>query len=572
MRVSRSRSLATFVGVILTIVGCDDPIEAPALGAIRVVVQASGEDVILEGLRVVIANGPTRQFGAEFELVIGGLPVGVHAVRLEGLAVNCQITSANPRSVTVVASQLTVAEFNMACAPRLGSVRVTTATTGTELDPDGYTAMVIDGPSLPVPVNGTTTVPNVREGQRMVTLGDVAANCAIAGADTVTVTVQLGATVDAAFSVQCQAAGRLEVTVSTSGVDPDPNGYVVVAQATSVNFTDSLDVAPNGSVTFSPLAPAADYRVTLRDVAVNCDVMGADVQTATVTAGVTTHVAFDVSCETPALIAIVREGDIYVIRSNGTGATRLTMDPASDGEPAWSAGGEIAFTTRRHSNDTELYVMHDDGTNPVRLTTSAGEDDAPSWSPDGGKIAFGSQRDVTSDGYPNSEIYVMNADGTGLTRLTNSDATDTEAAWSSTGKIVFVSYRDDPAGELYVMNGDGTNVVRLTDNDSTERSPAWSPDGSMIAFTREVECYYGCRHDIFVMNSDGSNVRRLATGWATYQHHSDPAWSPNGVTVAFTRQYCDYYSCDAPSIWLVEVEGTDLRQVADNAANPAWKP
>lgn len=571
MRVSRSRSLATFVGVILTIVGCDDPIEPPALGAIRVVVQASGEDVILEGLRVVIANGPTRQFGAEFELVIGGLPVGVHAVRLEGLAVNCQITSANPRSVTVVASQLTVAEFNMACAPRLGSVRVTTATTGTELDPDGYAAMVIDGPSLPVPVNGTTTVPNVREGQRRVTLGDVAANCAIAGADTVTVNVQLGATSDVAFSVQCQAAGRLEVTVSTSGVEPDPNGYVVVVQATSVNFTDSLDVASNGSVTFSPLGAAADYRVTLRDVAVNCDVVSADVQTATVTAGVTTNVAFDVSCETTALIAIVREGDIYAIRSNGTGATRLTMDPAFDGEPAWSSTGQIAFMTRRHGNTAELYVMHEDGTSPVRLTASAFED-KPSWSSGGGKIAFQSQRDVDSYGYPNSEIYVMNADATGVTRLTNNDAPDIEPAWSSTGKIIFVSYRDDPAGELYVMNGDGTNVVRLTDNDSTERSPAWSPDGSMIAFTRVVECYYGCRHDIFVMNSDGSNVRRLATGWATYQHHSDPAWSPNGVAVAFTRQYCDYYTCEAPSIWLVEVEGTDLRQVVDNAANPAWKP
>jgi hypothetical protein len=566
MRFARGPRLVTFLGAILTIIGCEDPPGPEPPGAIRVVVQPSGEDVILEGLRVVIANGPTRQFGGQSEVIIGGLPPGVHAVRLDGLAVNCQVTSPNPRSVTVVSQQLTVAEFNMTCAPRVGSVRVTTATTGADLDPDGYTATVIDGPSRPVPTNGTATVANVREGLRMVTLGDVAPNCAIAGADTATVIVQLGGTVDVAFAVQCQTAGRLEVTVSTSGIEPDPNGYVVVVRAPSVNFADTLDVAPNGSVTFSPLGAAADYRVALRDVAVNCDVVGADVQTVTVTAGATTHVSFAVSCETPGLLAIVRDDDIYVIKSNGTGVTRLTTDPAPDGEPAWSSGGHIAFTTLRHDEDGELYVMNADGTNQVRVTTSAGADDAPSWSPDGQRIVFRTFRDV------NSEIYIVNADGSGLTRLTNNNANDLQPAWSSTGQIAFVSDRDHGAGEIYVMNADGSNVVRLTNNDVPEASPAWSPDGSMIAFTREVECYYGCQHDIFVMNANGSDVRRLETGWASYQNHTDPSWSPNGRAIAFTRQYCAYYQCDAPSVWFVDVQGTQLSQITANAANPAWKP
>jgi hypothetical protein len=571
MRVWHSRSLATFALAMLTSVGCDGPTDPPAPGALHVVVLTAGEDIIADGLRVTVANGPVRTFNQGLELVIPGVPPGVHAIQLDGLAVNCQVASANPRSVTVVSNETALVEFNMLCAARVGTVRVTATTTGAELDPNGYMAMVIGGPSRPLPVNGTATVANVREGQQMVTLGDVSSNCAIAGADTATVTVQLGVTVDVAFSVQCPASGNLRVTVLTTGTTPDPDGYLVDVQATSVNFTGSLAIAPNGSVAFSGLGPAVDYRVTLRGMAANCEIVDPDVQTVAVTSGGTTNVAFDVSCAALRPIAVVRDNDIYVINSDGTGAARLTTDPASDGEPAWSSSGQIAFTTGRHIGDTELYVMNDDGTSQVRLTTSAGVDDAPSWSPDGQRIVFRSYRDV------NSELYVVNRDGTGLTRLTNTTTNEFQPAWSSTGKITFVSDRDHPKGEIYVMNADGSNVIRLTLNDSIEASPAWSPDGSMIAFAREVAYDYGSAHDIFVMNADGSNVRRLATGWASSQDHTDPSWSPNGRAIAFTitQLYCGgwyYYYCDAPSIWLVDVQGTDRRTIADNAANPAWRP
>jgi Tol biopolymer transport system component len=566
MRVTRSRSLATFVGIILTILGCDTT-EPPAPGAIRVVVSPAGEDINLGRLRVSLVNGLIRQFNTGMlELTILGLAPGVHAVRLEGLAANCQVASPNPRSVTVVSDETTIAEFNVVCTAHVGSVRVTTATTGTDLDSDGYTAIVIGGPSQAVPVNGAATVANVREGQRMVTLGGVAPNCAITGADTAAVTVQRGATSDVAFSIECVASGSLMVTVATTGVDPDPNGYTVDVQAASVGFTRTVSVAPNASVTVPALRSAADYRVTLGGLAPNCDVVGTDVQTVAVTAGVTTSVTFDVVCAPPRLLAFVRDNDIYVINSSGTGATRLTTDPAFDGEPAWSSTGQIAFSSQRHSNDTELYVMSENGTSLVRLTTSAGLDDSPSWSPDGQKIAFRSLRDV------NSEIYVVNANGTGLTRLTNNAVGDFQPAWSSTGQIAFVSDRDNPKGEIYVMNADGSNLVRLTSNDSTETSPAWSPDGSMIAFSREVECYYGCAQDIFVMNADGSNARRLATGWVTYAYHTDPSWSHNGRSIAFTQQYCDYYGCGPASVWVVDLQGAQLSQITNNGANPAWKP
>jgi hypothetical protein len=565
MRVSRSHSVVTIAAVFLSI-GCDDPIRPPDHGAIQVVVLASGEDVISDGMRVNILNGPIRQFGSgSLDLLVQEMAPGVHAVRIEGMAANCQIVSANPRSVTVVSNQTTIAEFSMTCSARVGSVRVAAATTGADIDPDGYTATVIGGPSGPISVNGTATLASVREGSRLVTLGGVAPNCTITGPDTLGVLVALGATADVAFSLQCQTGARLHVTVATTGVDLDPDGYTAAVDASSIAFTGRLGVSPNGTVTFSQLGPASDYVVTLQGVAVNCEFVGVDVHTVAIAAGGTASVAFDVACTAPTQLAVVRDDDIYVIASNGTGATRLTTELAFDGSPAWSSTGRIAFMTRRHSNDAELNVMNADGTNQVRITTSAGDDDAPSWSPDGQRIVFRSFRDV------NSEIYVVNADGSGLTRLTNNTADDVQPAWSSTGKIAFISYRDNTSGEIYVMNADGSNVVRLTNNSVGEVSPAWSPDGSMIAFARAIDCYYYCWQDIFVINADGSNERRLETGNGEYLYNADPAWSPNGQTIAFTQQYCPYY-CDPPQVWTVDLHGTVPVLLVSNASDPAWRP
>jgi TolB protein len=352
------------------------------------------------------------------------------------------------------------------------------------------------------------------------------------------------------------------VTVATTGTDPDPDGYLLDVRSTLVGFERVVSVAPNASATFPSLRPASDYRVTLQGGAANC-VAASTVRTVAVNAGSATTVTFDIACEPAELLAFVRDGDIYAIASNGSGATRLTTDPDPDGNPAWSSTGLIAFTTQRHNGDPELYVMSADGTNQVRLTTSAGTDGSPSWSVNGGKLVFSSARGL------NSEVYTINVDGTGLTRLTTNDAYDDQPAWSSTGKIAFVSDRDHFAGEIYVMNEDGSNVVRLTHNEAAETGPVWSPDGSMIAFARQVDCYYYCQSDLFVMAADGSAERLLATGGSAV-YYADPSWSPNGQAIAVTQQYCPWY-CESPTIQIVDMQGNQ-RLLIDGAFDPSWRP
>lgn len=201
--------------------------------------------------------------------------------------------------------------------------------------------------------------------------------------------------------------------------------------------------------------------------------------------------------------------EIYVINADGTGATQLTNDSATDLAPSWSPDGErIAFVSNR-GGTYEVYVMSSNGSGQIRLTSGCdcngsdrnGTPVTPSWSPDGERIAFDSFREGSWD------VYTMNADGSAVTRLTNDAAKDIAPNWSPDGdKIAFQSNRSG-TDEIYTMNADGSSQARLTAESADERGPMWSPDQTKIAF----ESNRSGTTEIYTMNADGSAPARMTT-------------------------------------------------------------
>jgi WD40 repeat protein len=139
-------------------------------------------------------------------------------------------------------------------------------------------------------------------------------------------------------------------------------------------------------------------------------------------------------------------------------------------------------------------------------------------------------------------------------------ADSTSAALPGTnGRIAFVSTRDGNS-EIYTMNADGTAVTRLTSDPRQEHDPAWSPDGRRIAFTRAGNFGF----ELWIMNADGSGQHQIAPP----QSFSDPSWSPDG-----TRLAVDQIGAGS-DIAVMNDDGTNRTNfiLQDDESDPAWSP
>lgn len=515
--------------------GCN--LDGPSTGEVRITVTTIGAaaDRDPDGYTLRDEEGNTYPLPSNGFVRIPDVPKGTHVYTLEGLASNCTVAGGNSIALEVRGdlSLPTTITVSVTCASRTGTVVVTTVTTGSDLDPDGYLVNIGNLFGNPVAQNGTRSISGVREGQHAVSLVGLSTNCKVVGSNPMSVTVAFNATVQVSFAIECIPAGSVRVVTVTTGEAVDTNGYLIELRNTGLPQSSRTDQTSNGEITFSGLIPG-NYLVSVFELAANCDPVVPSPHTVAVTQGAVSRLEIGIVCAAPGTIALVTESsstdlNISTIRLDGTGFTVLTNDPRLDVDPAWSPDrSRIAFASDRDGN-FEIYSMNANGTNLVRLTSNLAVDRNPDWSPDGSRIVFESDRPG------NQEIYVMNADGSNQVRLTESPSADIHPAWSPDGtRIAFASDRAAPFS-IFAMNPDGSNVTRLTVASFPEVRPAWSPDGARLAYTSALS---PTQNVIYVMNADGSG-RTLLTN--EFDDLAGPAWSPSGGKIAFSVRYCAFY-------------------------------
>jgi hypothetical protein len=184
---------------------------------------------------------------------------------------------------------------------------------------------------------------------------------------------------------------------------------------------------------------------------------------------------------------------------------------------------------------------------------------------DARRIGSGHRQHGAGQGAGANQHQVTNGPG-------NADL-ETDPAWAPGGH--WIAFRAILAGQLCnriaVVRPDGTGRRTLTAcsrqsmGGTQDFSPTWSQDGDRIAFWRSYDVTLRRRIDrIMVMRRDGAGVHPVTP---LSMSASDPAWSPDGTEIAFTR----HVPHENDTV-VVRPDGVDPIVVAGHTKEPAWRP
>jgi serine/threonine protein kinase len=238
--------------------------------------------------------------------------------------------------------------------------------------------------------------------------------------------------------------------------------------------------------------------------------------------------------------------------------------------PRWSPDGRWIAFQQGDSIRFDVFVAPAAGGKPRQLTHENNMMSGFAWLPDSTGIVYSSSRGGTMPYLPTLGLWQVTLGDGSVRRITSGESSYVSPDISKRGAILVGRMKLQTDIWKFPVDGlPAENVrrgVRVTRQTGQVLTPTASPDDKEVAFLSDS----GGHANLWIVNTESGGLRQITHERDPNVALGVPVWSPHGGAIAFVSSRGNQGLTFG--VWLVDSDGSNLRNIANPGLGPAWSP